>query len=119
MRSPCCLCFPPYQLLIGGTNFYETLCIMASEPISTAYFINPSHYVSMCISPTVARQRLGENVTAATNTHATIVLLDVSSSVWSVSYEGEWAISSSQDLVFVVPFYPSHPVWRRGQIPPP
>jgi hypothetical protein len=58
--------------------------IMAPEPISTAYFINPSHQsVSVCvyllsllgkgsvkcIPPFVARQRLGKNVTAATNTH--------------------------------------------------
>jgi hypothetical protein len=54
---------------------------MAPEPISTAYFINSSHqslylYVYPLI---VAKQRLGKNVTAATNTHATIEeLLDAS-----------------------------------------
>jgi hypothetical protein len=42
--------------------------IMSLEPISAAYFINPSHQ-SVCI---VARQRLGKNVTVATNTHAAI-----------------------------------------------
>jgi hypothetical protein len=42
---------------------------MAPEPISTAYFINPSHQsVCMCILPTVARQRLGRHVPMATNT---------------------------------------------------
>jgi hypothetical protein len=47
--------------------------IMAPDPISTAYFINPSYQsVSVCVSLIVARQRLGKNVTAATNTHATI-----------------------------------------------
>jgi hypothetical protein len=55
--------------------------IMAREPISTAYFINPSRQ-SVCLylyPPVVARQRLGKNVTAATNTHATIEeLLDAS-----------------------------------------
>jgi hypothetical protein len=36
---------------------------------------------------TLARQRLGINVTAITNTHATIEeLLDESFSMWSVSY---------------------------------
>jgi hypothetical protein len=57
--------------------------IMATEPISTAYFINlPSVYMCVCVSllsllgngsikcipPNVARQRLGNHVTAATNT---------------------------------------------------
>jgi hypothetical protein len=38
--------------------------------------------------PIVARQRLGKNVTAATNTHETIEeLLDVSFSIRSVRYE--------------------------------
>jgi hypothetical protein len=42
--------------------------IMAAEPISTANFINPSHQsVSVCVFFIVARQRLGENVTAETN----------------------------------------------------
>jgi hypothetical protein len=42
------------------------------------------------IPPTVARQRLGRNVAAVTNTHATIEeLLDVSFSLWPVSYEGK------------------------------
>jgi hypothetical protein len=48
--------------------------IMASEPISTAYFINPSHHF-VCLyvcTHNVARQRLSRNVIAATNTHARI-----------------------------------------------
>jgi hypothetical protein len=55
--------------------------IMALEPISTAYFINPSHrFVCLYVyPPIVARQRLGKNVTAAKNTQATIEeLLDAS-----------------------------------------
>jgi hypothetical protein len=45
--------------------------IMAPQPISTAYFINPSHQsVCMHVNPfIIPRQRFGENVTAATNTH--------------------------------------------------
>jgi hypothetical protein len=48
--------------------------IMASESISTAYFINPCHqplslYVYQFI---VARKRLGKHVTAETNTQSTI-----------------------------------------------
>jgi hypothetical protein len=44
---------------------------MAPDPISTMYFINSSHR-SMClyVHPLfIARQRLSENVTAATNAH--------------------------------------------------
>jgi hypothetical protein len=63
--------------------------IMAPEPISTAYFINPSHY-SVCLyanPPIVAKQRLAKNVTAATNTHATIELFYESFSMQTVSYQ--------------------------------
>jgi hypothetical protein len=48
--------------------------IMASEPISTEYFITPIHR-PVCLhvySHTVAMQRLDKNVTAAINAHATI-----------------------------------------------
>jgi hypothetical protein len=49
----------------------------------------------------VARQRLGRNVTAVTNTHATIEeLLVTSFSMRSVSYLGKYAISSSQNFLF-------------------
>jgi hypothetical protein len=41
-------------------------------------------------TPIVSRLRLGRNVTAVTNTHATIEeLLDASFSVWFVSYQGK------------------------------
>jgi hypothetical protein len=47
--------------------------IIASEPISTAYFISPSlQSVSLCIPPIVARQWLDKNITVTKNTHATI-----------------------------------------------
>jgi hypothetical protein len=45
--------------------------ILALEPISTAYLINPS-YQSVCLyvyPSTVARQWLGKNVSAAMNTN--------------------------------------------------
>jgi hypothetical protein len=64
--------------------------IMAPEPISVAYFINPSHY-SVCLyvyPPIVARQRLDKNVTAAMNACATIEeLLDISFSMQSLLYQ--------------------------------
>jgi hypothetical protein len=59
---------------------------MSPAFISTAYFINPSR---QSVYPfIVARQRLGKNVTAATNAHATTEeLLDASFSIRFVSYE--------------------------------
>jgi hypothetical protein len=47
--------------------------ITAPEHILMAYFINSSHQ-PVCLyvqPPIVARQQLGKNVTAATNTHTT------------------------------------------------
>jgi hypothetical protein len=42
--------------------------IMATEPISTVYFVNPINLcVRVCISPFAARQLLGNHVLAATN----------------------------------------------------
>jgi hypothetical protein len=64
--------------------------IMTAEPISTAYFINPSHQ-SVCLyvcTLIIARQLLGKSITAATNTHARIEkLLDTSIFMQSVSYQ--------------------------------
>jgi UDP-3-O-[3-hydroxymyristoyl] glucosamine N-acyltransferase len=52
------------------------------------------------ISLIVARQRLGRNVTAVTNTHLTIEeLLDVSFSMWPLSFQGKQPISSSQNFL--------------------
>jgi hypothetical protein len=65
--------------------------IVAPKPISTAYFIILSHQ-SVCLyvyALIVAGQRLGKNVTAASNTHATIELLDASFSMRYVSYQGK------------------------------
>jgi hypothetical protein len=60
--------------------------IMAPDHI----FLNPAHQ-SVCLyvyPPVVASQRLGKNVTATTNTYATVEeLLDASFSILSVSYQ--------------------------------
>jgi hypothetical protein len=63
--------------------------IMVPEPISTAYFIIPSHEsVYICVSRTVAKQRLAKNVTAAMSTHKTKEeLLEASFYMWSVLYQ--------------------------------
>jgi hypothetical protein len=64
---------------------------MAPEPITTAYSINLSHK-SACLyvnPPMVARQRLGKNVNAATNTYGKIgELLDLSFFMRSVRIKG-------------------------------
>jgi hypothetical protein len=63
---------------------------MAPEPVSKAYFINPSHQsVFLHVnSHIVARLHLDKNVTAALNIRVTIdELLDASFSVRSVSYQ--------------------------------
>jgi hypothetical protein len=90
MRSPCCLrvCESP---LITFESLNQSSCmnlgkyIMAPEPNSTAYFINPSpQSVSVCVSllsllgngsvkcipPFIARQRLGKHFPAARNTRS-------------------------------------------------
>jgi hypothetical protein len=80
--------------------------ITAPEPISTTRFINHFHqsvrlYVCLYLYvPTVAKQKLGENVTAATNTHATIEeLLGASFYMRSVTYERKVGHQFSQLLV--------------------
>jgi hypothetical protein len=48
-----------------------------------------------------AKQRLGRNVTAVTNTHAIDELLDASFSMWPVTYQGKYVISSSQNFLLL------------------
>jgi hypothetical protein len=44
MRSPCCLCIRPLVFLMPEPVFMKLgMYIMPPEPISTAYFINPTH----------------------------------------------------------------------------
>jgi hypothetical protein len=66
--------------------------IMTPEPISSGYFINPSHHC-VCLyvhPPIVARQRHNKNVTAATNTQAAMEgLLDASFYIFSVPYQSK------------------------------
>jgi hypothetical protein len=48
-----CLCNPPLNFWMAEPVFMELgMYIMAPEPISTAYFINPSHqYVCLYVYP--------------------------------------------------------------------
>jgi hypothetical protein len=72
------------ELILMNTGMH----VMAPEPISTPYFINPSHQcvcVFMCIPLIVARQRLDKRVPAE-RTHGTVgELLNASCSMLAVS----------------------------------
>jgi hypothetical protein len=84
--------YPHHQHLSASAIFMKLgMYIMAPEPISTAYFIDPSHRsVCLYVYPTIfSRQQLDKNVTAATNTHETIELLDASFCMRSVSCQGK------------------------------
>jgi hypothetical protein len=91
MRSRDCLCV--YTPIVARQRLGKNPLTIPSQRLGK----NP---------PIIARQRLGRKVTAVTNTNATIEeLSDASFSMWSVSYEGKQAISSSQNFLFFLFFY--------------
>jgi hypothetical protein len=77
MRSPCCPCI--YES--PSINFWMPepvvirpgMYIIAPEPISTAYFRNPSHQ-SLCLS-CVPPIGLGKHVSAVTNTRMSVPII--------------------------------------------
>jgi hypothetical protein len=81
--------YPHHQVLNSWTNLYETYHGIWAHLNGVLHKSLPSSLcVCMYILPIVARQRMGKNVTAATNTHTTIEeLLDASLSMLSVSYQ--------------------------------
>jgi hypothetical protein len=85
-----CLCISPINLRMAEQIFVKSGMYMTPpEPISTAYFINHFHQsVCLYVYPLiVARQRIGNNVTAATNTQTIKELLEASFSMRSLSYQ--------------------------------
>jgi hypothetical protein len=58
--------------------------------------------ISLCLYVYAAREGLSENVTAVTNTHAKIELLDTSFSMQSVSYQRK---AGDQFFVEVLVYY--------------
>jgi hypothetical protein len=79
MRSRCCLCVfvSVYPLTVARQRLGKNPLTVVTQRLRKTPLI-------------VARQRLGRKVTAVTNTHATIEeLLDASSSMWPVSYQGK------------------------------
>jgi hypothetical protein len=86
MISRCCLCIPP---IVARQRLGKNPLIVARKRLGK----NPPVVARKRLGkhpPVVARQRLGRNVTAVTDTHATIEeLLDASFSMWPVSYQGK------------------------------
>jgi hypothetical protein len=79
--------------------------IMAPKPISTAYFINPSHQ-SMCLyvyPSMIVRQRLGKNFTAATNARNNSIIVGrvVLYAVRVVSKESRWLFLPRTSCFFI------------------
>jgi hypothetical protein len=63
----------PHQLMNAWTNLYENWYVYNGNRAHLSSVLHKS-FPSVCLyvySPVVARQRLGKNVTAAVNTHAT------------------------------------------------
>jgi hypothetical protein len=88
MQSISCAAVSAYRLISFGMPepvfTKHVMYIMAREPISVAYFINPFH---LCIPHIVAKQLLGINVPAATNTRKKVERFYMSFTMWSVSYQ--------------------------------
>jgi hypothetical protein len=93
MRSQCCLCVclcSPINYLMPEPIFMKLgMYIMALEPISKTYIINPSvsRCVYMFIPRIVARQRLGKQLPAAMSTGTIEKLLDASFVYAFISYQ--------------------------------
>jgi hypothetical protein len=66
MKSPCCLYVivsPPSTFECLNKSLWNLVCIMGPDPISAAFFINPSHQsVYVFVSSIFARQRLGRTL---------------------------------------------------------
>jgi hypothetical protein len=79
----------PHQILNASTNIYETfyvrVCYMSAHLNRVLHKSLPSFRLSVCLALVFARQRLGKNITTATNRHATIEFLNALCSIRSVS----------------------------------
>jgi hypothetical protein len=87
-----------YPPIVASQRLGKSLLIVARQRLSKNPFIVARQRLGK--NPLiVVRKRLGRNVTAVTNTHPIEKLLDASFSMWPVSYQGKWAISSSQNFL--------------------
>jgi hypothetical protein len=100
MRSQCCLCIcesPPQSTS-------ECLNQSLGNVVSISWHLNGvlrKSLPSVCVYVCVARQRLGKNVTAATNTHTIEELLDVSFYMRTVSYQRRAGEQFSPELIIL------------------
>jgi hypothetical protein len=77
--------------------------IMANEPISADYFINPSHgSLPVYVSPSFVRATTRKNVTLAMNTNKTVELLMRRFQFGPCLIKGKWKISFSQNFFFKI-----------------
>jgi hypothetical protein len=101
--------YPPYKLLSAWSNCYKTWCVCHG----TWANLNGVLHQYACLyvySHTVSRQRLGKNVTAATNTHATTnEFLAASFCMRSMPYQRKLGYYFSPEfLVFNLILHSSH-----------
>jgi hypothetical protein len=81
------VCVSPLSL-VGNGSVNVSLSLLGNGSVKIPLSLLGNGWVKIALI--VARQRLGRNVTAVTNTHATIEeLLDASFSMWPVSYQGK------------------------------
>jgi hypothetical protein len=86
----CVSVYLPYQILIAGSNLYETWYVYHGKWTHLNGVLHKSLTsvcVSECLSPIAARQQLDNDVTVATNTHEIMELLDMLFSTVSVLYQ--------------------------------
>jgi predicted alpha/beta-hydrolase family hydrolase len=83
-----CACVSVYPPIVARQRLGKSPLIVARQRVGKNSIVDRQR---LCKNPLIVDgQRLGGNVTAVTNTHATIeVLLDVSFSMWPVSYRGK------------------------------
>jgi hypothetical protein len=100
------LCIPPPHLFWNGwTNLYNTWFVFYATWAHLNVVLHksiPSVCMPTRVSPFVARQRFGNNVTAVTNIHGTIEeLFDASFSVPSLLHQGKKVISNYPNFLLL------------------
>jgi hypothetical protein len=139
MQSPCCVCVClclslsvcvcvwdslPINFRMPESVFMKLgMYIMTPEPISAAYFINPSHQsvclcvflvkllgkdLIKCIPPLIAMQWLGKHIPMATNTHNNRIIVGCMC-VWTCLCISLSLLSNNSVKTFP-------PQWRIAQV---
>jgi hypothetical protein len=94
-----CVCICVFPLIVARQRLDKNPLIVARQRLDKNPLIVARQRLGK--NPPIVKQRVGRNVTAVTNTHASIEeLLDASFSMWPVSHPGKQTISSSQNFLF-------------------